>query len=288
MTISEALALGRRQLADAENPALDARLLLQHALDVEHSYLIANGEERLNPTHEEAFRALLVRRARSEPVPYLTGVAPFYGRDFYVSPAVLIPRPETELLVEAALDWLRQHERPHIVDVGTGSGCIAITMARHLPAATIEAIDASTAALQIAARNAAAHGIVQRVLFHRGRLLEPLASRPDAIVANLPYIADDEWTALDDGVKWYEPEIALRGGPDGLALVRELLEQATSRLASGGAIFLEIGWRQGQSALRLARSFFPGAKIDLMPDHAGLDRVISIESALHANEALGR
>lgn len=288
MRISEALAFGRRQLADAENPALDARLLLQHALDVGHSYLIAHGEERLTPAQEDTYLALLARRARREPIPYLIGVAPFYGLDFHVSPAVLIPRPETELLVEAVLEWLGRTQRPHVVDVGTGSGCIAITIARHLPAATIEAIDASPAALEIAARNARVHGVANRVSFRSGHLLESVTGKPDAIVANLPYVTDDEWTALGDGVKWYEPEIALRGGPDGLTLLRGLLEQATPRLASGGAIFLEIGWQQGQSALRLARSFFPEAKIDLMSDYTGHDRVISIESTHHANKIVGR
>jgi release factor glutamine methyltransferase len=288
MNIGEALALGRRRLSDAEDSALDARILLQYVLGVGHSYLIAYSEERLTSSQEDTYLALLARRVRGEPIPYLIGVAPFYGRDFYVSPAVLIPRPETELLVGAALEWASRHERPHVTDVGTGCGCIAITVAKSVTTASIEAVDISPVALEIAARNAQAHDVTNRVSFRLGRQLEPLCNRPDVIVANLPYVADHEWTALDEGVKWYEPEIALRGGPDGLALVRDLLAQATSRLASGGAIFLEIGWQQGQSALRLARSFFPEAKIDLISDYAGHDRVISIESVFHANEAFGR
>ena len=287
MNIAEALALGRRRLNDADGPALDARILLQHVLDVGHSYLIAHDDEILAPPQEADYLALLARGARREPIPYLVGVAPFYGRDFYVTPAVLIPRPETELLAEVALEWAGRYKQPRLLDVGTGSGCIAVTMANSLPEARIEAVDISPAALEIAVRNARAHGVADRVSFHLGRHLESLDERPDIIVANLPYVADDEWTALDDGVKWYEPEIALRGGPDGFAEIRELLNQATSRLASGGAIFLEIGWQQGQSALRLACSFFPEAKIDLKSDHAGRDRVVCIRSVAHANEAVG-
>jgi release factor glutamine methyltransferase len=286
MNIGEALALGRGQLSDADDPALDARILLQYVLESSHSYLIANREERLSPAQEDQYLALLARGVRREPVPYLTGVAPFFGRDFYVNPAVLIPRPETELLVEAALEWAGLRKRLHLVDVGTGCGCIAITMAKRLPAATVEAVDISPAALEIAGRNAREHDVANRVLFRSGRLLESLSHHPDLIVANLPYVADHEWTALDDGVKWYEPEIALRGGPDGLALIHDLLKQASSRLAPGGAIFLEIGWQQGQSALRLARSFFPEAEIDLKPDYAGRDRVVSIELVLYANKVV--
>ncbi|MCI0396289.1 MAG: peptide chain release factor N(5)-glutamine methyltransferase [Chloroflexi bacterium] len=278
MTIQEALAFGRQQLTASPSPALDARLLLEHVLQVEHAYLVAHGDDPLTAAQEQDYRTLVDRAARRKPIPYLVGQAPFYGLAFAVSPAVLIPRPETELLLEAALGWARQRAAVYIVDVGTGSGCIAISLARQLPAARIEATDISPSALKMARRNAQTHGVAGRILFHHGELLEPVAGRPDLIVANLPYVTDHEWTELDDGVKWYEPDVALRGGPDGLDVIRQLLGQAQSRLAGGGAIFLEIGWQQGPAMDQLAQSHFPSARVTITPDYAGHDRIVGIET----------
>lgn len=284
MIIREALAFGQSQLRHTSpTPDLDARLLLQHVLAVSHSYLIAHDDEHLTQTQAQQYQALINRARQKEPIPYLVGHAPFYGLDFLVTPAVLIPRPETEQLIDAALAWVEQRQLPPqdeafgVVDVGTGSGCIAIILARRLPQARVDAVDISADALAVASHNAGrlAPG---RVHFHQGHLLAPIRYQPDLVIANLPYVGDEEWTTLDDGVKLYEPVLALKGGPGGLEIVGELLLQATVKLNTGGAIFLEVGWRQGSVAQQLARSYFPEAQIDVLPDYAGHDRIVAIKT----------
>lgn len=278
MTIAGALSWATSRLGASATATIDARLLLQHVLQQPRPYLIAHGDELLTPELQASFVSLVARAARREPIPYLTGSAPFYGLDFAVTPAVLIPRPETELLVEAALQWAGARPALRVVDVGTGSGCIAVTLAKHLPGAEIVATDVSTEALNLARENAARHGVTARIAFVQGSLLEPLRMRPDLIVANLPYIGDDEWTELEGGVKWYEPAVALRGGSTGLELVGLLLLQARSRLQAGGALFLELGWRQGAVARSLAQEQFPLAQIELLRDYGGHDRLLVIKS----------
>ncbi len=280
MTITEALVQGGAALPNSTSPALDARLLMEYVLEKEHSYLVSHGDERLTASQQSIFRSLISRAARLEPIPYITGRAPFYGLEFSVTPAVLIPRPESELLLEATLAWTAGAESHGedlaVVDVGTGSGCIAILLARLLANAQVYAIDSSPAALAIAGANAETFGVMAAIHFFLGNLLEPLPVVPDLIVANLPYIADHEWPVIEDGVKLYEPDLALRGGPDGLDLIRLLLVQATERLAPRGAIFLEIGWQQGPAAERLARNAFPTAQVNVRKDYGGHDRILSI------------
>lgn len=273
MTIRQALHNGRFP----HIPPLHTRLLLQHVLGVDHAYLIAHDDEALTPAQEETFLAYLERAAQGEPIPYIIGSAPFYGMDLHVSPAVLIPRPETEQLVETAVSWAKDHPACHIVDVGTGSGCIPIALARELPQARIQATDISADALVIAQQNAAQF-VPNRITFHRGNLLHPITQPIDLITANLPYVTDQEWTMLDDGVKLYEPQVALKGGPDGLAIIRDLLNQAIHKLTSGGAIILEIGWQQGQAAQTAAAAHFPAAQIKLLQDYFGQDRFVTIQT----------
>lgn len=279
MTIADALAWASNLLGPSPTATVDARLLLQHVLQRSRASLIAHGDEPLTPDQQARFEGLVERARRHEPVPYLTGSAPFYGRDFAVRPAVLIPRPETELLVEAALRWAQGQNRQRlaVVDVGTGSGCIAVTLARALPGARLFATDVSAGALAIARQNAATHGVEHRIDFLQGSLLAPVPIAPDLVVGNLPYIGDAEWTELDGGVKWYEPELALRGGPTGLELIERLLQEAQVCLRSGAALFLELGWRQGAAAQQLAQATFPQAQIELLPDYAGHDRVLAIK-----------
>jgi release factor glutamine methyltransferase len=276
MDVSEAWIYGRSRLPDSANPKLDARLLLEHVLDVGHSCLVAHGDEALTAVQETQYRQLIERAARHEPIPYLVGHAPFFDLDFIVTPAVLIPRPETEQLAALAAEWARQRPSGHIVDVGTGSGCIPIILARRLPQAIIEATDRSAAALEIARQNARQHA-PGRIQFHQGHLLDPVRQPIDLLIANLPYVTDAEWTMLDDGVKWYEPAVALKGGADGLDLVRQLLQQAVTKLSPGAAIFLEIGWQQGTAVHHLARSIFPVAQVELRQDFAGHDRMVVIK-----------
>jgi release factor glutamine methyltransferase len=280
MNVSEAWEYGRSHLPDSPNAKLDARLLLEHVLGVGHSWLVAHGDVALTAVRENQYRQLLDRAARHEPIPYLVGHAPFFDLDFIVTPAVLIPRPETEQLVELAAAW--GEERPsghlpcHIVDAGTGSGCLPVMLARRLPQAVIEATDISAAALAIARQNARRHA-PDRIQFHQGHLLDPIRQPIDLLTANLPYVTDAEWTMLDDGVKWYEPAVALKGGADGLDLIRQLLQQAVTKLNPGAAIFLEIGWQQGTAVPDLARSFFPAAHVELVQDFAGHDRIVVIK-----------
>ncbi len=276
MTIYEAWAFGRDYLAQASfTPDIDARLLLEHVLQIDHSYIIAHDDEPLTTSQEKTYRALLARAGDKEPLPYLTGKASFFGLELAVNPAVLIPRPETEELVDRALSWAGSRTGLRVVDVGTGSGCIAVTMSRYLSGATILAVDLELSALKVARRNAARYA-GQPILILQGDLLAPLKGPFDLILANLPYIADDEWTTVDDGVKWYEPSVALMGGSDGLDLVRELLHQAASKLNPGGAVFLEIGWQQGPKVHQLAGSVFPQADVDVIADLTGQDRIVQI------------
>lgn len=278
MHINDALTFATDRLADSPTARGDARLLLQHVLGVERAYLIAHGDEVLSEKQEAVFRELVARAEKREPIPYITGKAPFYGLSFKVTPAVLIPRPETEMLVEAALAWIDSEQARRVVDVGTGSGCIAVTLAVYLDEVALTATDVSPAALAVARENAARHGVEERIEFLRTSLLEDVEEDMDLIVANLPYVSDEEWTSLEDGVKWYEPAGALRGGPQGLDLILDLLQQARSRLRAGGAIFLEIGWRQGPAARDLAQSIFPAAQVTVKPDFAGHDRMVIIET----------
>lgn len=274
MNIRQALHNGR---FPPNNP-LDTRLLLQHILGgVDHTYLIAHDDQELTPGQEQTFLAYLDRAAQGEPIPYIIGKAPFFDMDLHVRPAVLIPRPETELLVETAVSLVKVHNYIHIVDAGTGSGCIPIALARQLPKASIEATDISAEALAVAQQNAAEFA-PNRITFHLGNLLQPIAQPVDLITANLPYVTDQEWTMLDDGVKLHEPQLALKGGSDGLDIIRDLLNQATHKLASFGAILLEIGWQQGQAAKSLAASIFPTAHIELKQDYAGQDRFVIIQT----------
>jgi len=282
MNIHQALALGQKQLNSSDNPYLDSRLLLEYVTKANHSQLVAHPEKELNHSERMAYQELLLRAAAHEPIPYLLGSAPFYGSDFIVNPAVLIPRPETECLIDSVVDWARKIEDGfdsfHIVDVGTGSGCIAITLAGIFPDAQIEAVDISADSLGVAKTNAIKHQVCDRINFLHGDLLIPITSNPNLIVANLPYVADDEWSTLDQNVRLFEPEIALRGGSDGVDLIKDLLVQARDRLAPGGGIFLEIGWKQGPMALEVAASLFPRATIRVKADLSNQDRIVIIET----------
>ena len=164
------------------------------------------------------------------------------------------------------------------MDVGTGSGCIAITLALEAASSRIEAVDISPLALAIARRNATQMKAMERLIFRQGSLLAPITGQPDLIVANLPYIADPEWTALADGIKWYEPDVALRGGPDGLEVIRQLLNDVVKQVAPGGAIMLEIGWQQGKAVRDLAGDYFAQAEVEILVDYGGRDRLVVIRT----------
>ncbi|GJM41740.1 MAG: release factor glutamine methyltransferase [Ardenticatenaceae bacterium] len=281
MDIQAALAYGRSQLTPhSPTPRLDARLLLEHLLGVPHSYLILHHNELLTAVQQQHYQQLITRAQQEEPIPYIIGHAPFFDFDLHVAPGVLIPRPETEQLVELAVAWAKKRETEaalRAVDVGTGSGCIAIALARHLPQLQVTAVDISPTALTIAQQNAQQLA-PNRIHFQESDLLQAVTDPVDLIVANLPYVTSGEWQVLADGVKLHEPSLALDGGEDGLDLIRRLLIQATTRLRPKGALFLEIGWQQGKAVRRLAQTCFPAAAITILPDFAGHERFVKIKT----------
>jgi release factor glutamine methyltransferase len=279
MQVKEALGQAASQLREhgVESPRLDAELLLAHVLDLNRAALFTWPDRRLTPKELTRFRDLVVRRAAREPLAYIVGHREFFGLDFRVDPRVLIPRPETELLVEHVLRLAeRMDSAIRIADVGAGSGAIAVSMAVRLPGATLYALDDSAGALALTAENARRHGVAARVHCLEGDLLEPLPEPVDLITANLPYVATEEWQHLIPEIREYEPRAALDGGPDGLNLIRRLLAMAPARLEPGGMVLLEIGASQGEAVTGLARAHFPRADIAVVQDYAGLDRLVIV------------
>jgi release factor glutamine methyltransferase len=275
-TLGAALAAGRTWLARAgiERAALDAALLLGHVVGLDRAALLARPEQPLSDQDWAAYAALLARRAAGEPVAYLTGRREFFGLEFAVDQRVLVPRPETEHLVELALAHLRAlPPGPRLaVDVGTGSGAIAVSLAHALPDLTVVAADVSQAALAVAGANAARHGVAGRVRLVCGSLLDWLGRPVDLIAANLPYLRPAQAHA---GIA-HEPAIALYGGPDGFALYRRLLAQAPPLLRPGGLLLAEIDPAQRDLALATAGRVAPGWPAAVHPDYAGHPRVLAL------------
>jgi release factor glutamine methyltransferase len=261
-----------------DTPLLDAELLLGHVLGLTRAQIHAHPDRRLDAAELDSYRELVERRRQHEPVAYIIGHKEFYGLDFYVDRRVLIPRPETELLVEKGLEIGQAASHPlTVADVGTGCGAIAISLAVHLPQAIIYALDASPEALEVASLNCCSHGLERRVHLLQGYLLSPLSEPVDLIVANLPYVSWAEWGQLPRTITAYEPRSALDGGPDGLDAIRRLLTQAQSHLKPQAKILLEIGAKQGPAVTDLARCHFPAAMVEVVQDYASLDRIVVIE-----------
>lgn len=253
----------------------DAETLLLHVLDKSRSWLLAHGDDEVPECGSARYVELLERRYLGEPIQYITGETEFYGLPFRVTRDVLIPRPETEHVVEKAVALARTFHQPRIVDVGTGSGAIAVALARHLSNAQITAIDLSPKALDIAKENALRNGLRERIRFLEGNLLAPVVDeRFDILVSNPPYVAESERSTLAVEVRDYEPEMALFAGEDGLNVYRCLIPAARNALVPGGRIVLEIGCGQAESiaALFAAAGF---DAIEFMPDLQGIPRVAS-------------
>ncbi len=269
-----AASLQKHDVADAR---AEAEVLLAHSLGINRSQLYATLSDPMPEAVLHEYRGLLARRAAGEPSAYVTQRREFFGLEFYVDPRVLIPRPETELLVEKVLDLgrTRYAGRPlRVADIGTGSGAIAIAIAVNLPDAEIYAADASPEALEVAAINCTKHGVAGRVHLLQGDLLSPLPGRVDLLVANLPYIRDGDYASLPRHVREHEPASALLAGRQGLDFIFKLLEQAAAKISPDGTILLEIGAGQARAVAARARALFPGAKIEILKDLASLDRVI--------------
>lgn len=266
----------------ARFPLLDSQLLIAHVLGRPRSWVMAHPEAKLAPEEHSALASAAARLEEGEPLPYILGQWEFYGLEFFVTPAVLIPRPETELLVETALaggPWQSSGEqRPQVLDVGTGSGCIAVSFAAHCPSARLLATDISAEALSVARRNAERHAVAERIQFVQADLLPVhLPSLPfDLLLANLPYIPSATLHGLD--VYGKEPTGALDGGADGLEVIGRLLEKAPALLGPRGLALLEIEASQGEAAARLARQHFPHASIRVSADLASHDRMLSIQT----------
>jgi release factor glutamine methyltransferase len=300
-SLRAALLAARDRLrgADIEDAEFEAELLLRHALGLSRAKLYTRFDEALTPDVAAAYEALLLRRLAHEPSAYITGVREFWGLEFKVTPDVLIPRPETETLVEVALGELRsvtaavgaRHASPlrtegrragplRVVDVGTGSGAIAVALAKALPQAEVYATDASRTALAVAVENARRHGVERRIAFRVGNLLTPLDDYVDLMAANLPYVTSDDWAALAPELREHEPQLALDGGQDGLDLIRALLRQAPRYVRPGGAVCLEIGEGQAEALRRLVEDVLAGAELRFEPDLAGKPRVAVVRPVL--------
>jgi release factor glutamine methyltransferase len=255
----------------SESPRLDAEVMLAHVLDWQRVELYTHYDEEVGERSRARFRELVKRRATGSPVAYLVGRKEFYSLAFTVTPAVLIPRPESEFVVVEFLALMARVESPTAVDVGTGSGCLAIAAASRSPHARFIATDISKDALEVARANAARHSVSDRVDFRLGDLLEPVGDETtfDAIVSNPPYIATDEIAGLEPGVREFEPRSALDGGADGLEIVGRLIRDCVPKLKPGGHLILEIGSSQegpvralieAQTDLELAPTIYDHAK----------------------------
>jgi release factor glutamine methyltransferase len=287
-TLREALRWGEQALSKSalDSPRLDAEILLTHALGITRAQLHAHPQSWLSSAELASYRQLIERRTLREPVAYIVGHKEFYGLDLFVDNRVLIPRPETEFLVERAIELAWARRLPLIADIGTGSGAIAVSLAVHLPQTLrlrsgqtlVYATDASPEALEVAACNCRRHRVEDRVHLLQGHLLEPLPEPVDLIAANLPYVSQAEWSQLPPEISLYEPREALDGGSDGLDHIRRLLAQAQGYLKPGGAVLLEIGATQGPAVVALAKRHFPAARIEIARDYAGLDRVVMVQT----------
>jgi release factor glutamine methyltransferase len=256
-SIEDAVREGAQRLREGgvAESRRDAGSLLAHVLDRDRTFVIAHAGDELNDEQFETFQSLIKRRAAGEPLQYITGHQEFFKLDFEVSPSVLIPRPETELIVEAALALLPDDRAARIADIGTGSGCLAISLLHERPAARAVAIDVSPAALEIARRNAARHSVADRLDLLGSDTLSALDVaqvewRFDLIVSNPPYVSEDEMKTLQREVN-HEPRTALAAGADGLSIIRRLLHEARPFLRSGGHLVFEIGFGQSEAIEQL-------------------------------------
>ncbi|MFW6118179.1 MAG: peptide chain release factor N(5)-glutamine methyltransferase [Chloroflexota bacterium] len=282
MILSEALqsttqTLLRTRIADA---SVEAELLLGHVLGISKTQLYTEPERALTSAEINHLGRLVRRRLDHEPTAYVLGHCEFYGIEFCVDCHTFIPRPETELLVEQALEFahhiLAQGKQTTIADVGTGCGATAVSLALALPQAKIYATDISASALRIAVMNCRRHGTNSQVELLQGNCLEPLSQPVDIIVANLPYIKDCEFGDLSPEIRNFEPTIALAGGEDGVDKIQQMLEQIQGKLNYGACFLLEIGQGQGEMVTSLIKSYFPQAIIELIPDLSGIERVVKV------------
>ncbi|MBK9313849.1 MAG: peptide chain release factor N(5)-glutamine methyltransferase [Acidobacteria bacterium] len=283
-TIAETLNRAKVRLREAsvQNDVLDAQTLLAHALGCDRTYLIINYREELAEEPAAKFGELIERRSAGEPLQYITGHQEFFGLDFIVTPDVLIPRPETEIIVEETIRLAHdlEIESPVIIDVGTGSGCIAVALARELPQSSVIAIDVSIAALLVASQNAKRHNLNDRISFLAADLLSALAQTPiaDFLVSNPPYVAQAEMTGLQREVRDWEPALALTDFDDGLSFYRRLMNDAVSRVKSGGYLLCEMGFSQSVEVMAMIDRHY-WIEQRLLDDLQGIPRTLLLRRA---------
>lgn len=272
------LAAARSRLEPISDMAsLEAQMLASFVLSRPRSWLLAHPNTLIEPDKLKILNSLLSKLADGYPFAYITGEREFFGRKFAVQPGILIPRPETELLVETALNWLANHpSQQTAVDIGCGSGCIAVSLAAECKALTLYAVDIDPAAVRLTQQNAFTHRVSSNVHCLVGDLMSPFRTKFDLICANLPYIPTT--TLIGLAVSQYEPVLALDGGEDGLQIIDQLLKHAKKLLSPGGLILLEIESSQGESAPKLATKYFPQADIQLARDLADHSRLLVIQS----------
>lgn len=284
-TIRSALEQGTRRLAQAgiSGPRLDAQVLLRTALQVDAVTLYAHPERELTSSEEQQYSAWIEQRSKGKPVAYIIGHKEFYGLDFLVDSRVLIPRPETELLVEKALQAIQAFfsagRVPVVADIGTGSGAIPVTLAVQEPRLPcVYAVDISAAALEVARVNCQLHHVELRVHLLQGDLFAPLPEPVDVLTANLPYVGTSEQEAMSQDVVDYEPHLALFSGPNGLDLLYRFFESifASSLLKKGSILLLEIGYQQNAALTQLLQAHWPHAQISFFKDYAGWDRLMQV------------
>ncbi len=280
--VGAALEWGLRELQPVESGSLLAQVLLARLLRQSRTWILAHPEFALPPALASAYKSLISRAREGEPLPYMTGIQEFFGLEFEVTPDVLIPRPETELLVSTALEWLAEKKRGdkrdastiRAVDLGTGSGCIAAALAVHTPGLRAMAADISAAALAVAARNFTRHGVRGRIQPLQSDLLSALRGPVDLLCANLPYALS---ASLEGSpVVRFEPRLAIDGGPDGLSLVSRAIEQSAGRMASGGLALFEIDDVHADEARKRAAGKFPRATVKVKKDLAGWARLLIV------------
>ncbi|OGO43135.1 MAG: protein-(glutamine-N5) methyltransferase, release factor-specific [Chloroflexi bacterium RBG_16_58_8] len=257
---------------NVEDARLEGEILLRHALGLDRARLYSDLDAAMSVSAEDSLLKALDRRLGGEPSAYITGHREFYGLDFFVDRHVLVPRPETELLVEKAIGLAREHGLATVADVGTGCGAIAISLAVNLPGTTVYAIDLSPKTLEVARRNASRHRVRRRIHFLEGDLLEPLPHPVDLLVSNLPYVKGPDIDT--NNMLKFEPRLALNGGEDGLEAIRKLCRQVPSKLRPGGFLLLEIGRGQGKGAAGIIHANLTGATIEIFDDLAGIERLV--------------
>ena len=279
MRLREAWLRSRRQLEEAVilDASIEAQALLRSALGIDQATFYACPDYELSDEDAETFERMVERRLEGEPLSYITGHREFYGLDFVVTPDVLVPRQETEFLVEAVLAYARNNGNHAltIADIGTGSGCIAVALASHLPNATVYATDVSREALRVADENVRRHGLARRIHLRHGNLFEALDGPVDVVVSNPPYLSSDEATDLPPDVQ-HEPSVALDGGSDGMDVLRRLIAGARQYLNPRGLLAFEIDPRRLDAVESLVGRAFPDKQIQVIQDHADLDRVVTI------------